>query len=509
MRYQLKDLVIDYGARTVSRGDEIIPLGRLSFEFLVSLIEQAPNLASFDDIIEKVWNGAIIGPETIAQRASLLRRAIRSPDGGTKYFEPVRGIGYRLTEAVSAETQPAPTDHTLPAAQQTLAIMPFEDLSPDGDQKFFCDGLVEDLITDLSQIPQLLVISRSASFALGGQSGDAPAAAEKFNVNYILQGSVRRQGERVRITTQLIDARTDTPVWTKRLEQSDPDYLAVQDGVADEIVTALDIELVSGEQGRHRRAKIQSTKARELLYRGMYYHYKFEPAAGSLARKYFQQVVEEEPNSSVGLVWLVTAWSFALVTQWEKPETAIPQLKTYIEKARAIDPDDPNTLVGATVVEVLTGNLAAGVACARRATEIAPGIDDTWFASGWAQMFIGRSDETVRCLTRAMRLSPVLTTLQMGVLGTAYRNLGRYQEAVRTFLSCIDHFPDFVFAHTGLAAVYGLQGERELALQKVEDALAIDPGYTAQRFATPDFYEDPEVMKACRRVLVQAGLPAG
>ena len=122
-------------------------------------------------------------------------------------------------------------------------------------------------------------------------------------------------------------------------------------------------------------------------------------------------------------------------------------------------------------------------------------------------MFIGESQESIGCLTRAVRLSPILTSLRLGVLGTAYRNTGRYDESIQTFQACIDNFPDWVYSHTGLAVSYGLKGDHRAAAEKVKDILQLDPSYTVGRFIQPDLYQDKSVMKACAAVLRRAGLP--
>ena len=414
-----------------------------------------------------------------------------------------------------AADRPEPTERylsdslldRLAGKEKSLAVLPFSNLSGDPEQEYFSDGLVDDIITDLSLIPGLLVISRHSTFTYKGTAADARAVGRELNVNYVLQGSVRRSGDQLRVTAQLVECATGENIWSKRYDRNIEDIFKLQDDLTSEIVTAMDVELVSGEQGRYQRQRYRSEKAGEALYRGIYHHHQFERTAMNAARRYYEELIELEPDSVLGYVWLVSAWSFALLVRWASPEKALPIMKENIDKALAIDANDPQALIGDTYYSVLCGDLDHGLEAAGKAVQVAPSVEEAWFALGWAQMLDGATNSAIRCLERSARLCPVMRRVHWGVLGTAYRNAGRYEEAIETFKGCIRRFPDFVYGHSGLAVAYGLNGDDELAAREVAEVLRQDPTYTIERFTNPNLYRDKSIMDVSAEALRKAGMP--
>ena len=178
-------------------------------------------------------------------------------------------------------------------------------------------------------------------------------------------------------------------IWSNRYDRDISDVFTVQDELTNEIVTALDVELISGEQGRHRRSKYRSTEAGEILYKGMFEHYKFDQYASMAARTYFEKFVSIEPDSILGYAWLVHSWSFALIVGWEAPELALQKLREFVDKSLTIDGDDAHALVGDTYYKTLVGDLDGALESVERATSILPNLDEAWFARGWVQMLLG------------------------------------------------------------------------------------------------------------------------
>jgi adenylate cyclase len=250
-------------------------------------------------------------------------------------------------------------------------------------------------------------------------------------------------------------------------------------------------------------------EAGRLLYRGLYEHYRFDRAAAFTARRCFEEFIELEPESILGYVWLVASWGFAIVVGWEQPNVALPMLKKWVDRSLAIDPEDAHALTGDAQLKTLSGDLDGAVESADRAVARMPNFDEAWFVRGWTQMLLGNSDEAVRSLEHAMRLCPTVSSLKLGVLGTALRNAGRNQEALQTFRRCLEQHPEFHFAHTSMAVVHGMQGDLESARREVARTLKIDPTYTVKRFISPNLYRDKTVMDRCAEVLRSAGMPDG
>ena len=510
-RAKLGDLIIDRGARSVLRGDETLQLNGLTFDFLMAMVDAAPNLASFDLLMEKVWRRQVVTPETMAQRASMLRRSL-SPDGkGEGYFEAVRGIGYRLTAPVSdAMSAPVPSGSaSLPIRTvQTIAVMPFENLSGDPEQDFFCDGLVEDITTALSHVRGLLVISRNSTFTFKGTTASVREITDRLNVGWLLVGSVRRAGDRVRVSVQLVDTATEQTHWSRKFDGRLEDVFDLQDDLTTEIARELDIELVSGEEGRRRHLRHGSPQSAEILYKGIYHHYAYDRTSFDMALDCFEAFIRREPDSMNGYIWKAMAYGFAVVVQWVDPQSAVPVLLSCAGKIAEIDRNDPQAHLAQAYASVFSGKVLEALNAAESASKAAPNLDEAWFMTSWLQMMAGEPEKSITSMTRAIRLSPVVPATRLGVLATAYRNAGRFEESIQVFQSVIENYPDFVWAHTGLATTYGLAGNDRAAAHEVEIALKMDPTYTVERFTTPDLYLDKSVMQASAAVLRKAGMPS-
>ncbi len=390
--------------------------------------------------------------------------------------------------------------------ERSIAVLPFTNLSSDPQQQYFCDGLADDIITELSTIKPLVVISRNSSFSYKEANPEISTIAGDLRVNYLLTGSVRRSGQRIRVSVRLIDARSEQTVWSKRYDRDFDDLFDLQDDLTSQIVTALDVSLISGEKGR-RIQRYRDPAAKELLYRGMFEFHKFEREANLESRRYFLEFTKAEPDSVEGYSWLLLTFSFAIVVGWETPQEALPQLREWVDRALVIDSDDGHALAGDGIFKILAGDLDGALASLQKAVEVEPNLDDAWFYRGWNLMFLGRADEAIESLERSMRLSPLPNSTRFGVLGTALRNAQRYEEAIATFEACLRRDPEFLYAHTSMAVVYGMMGNYPAAEQEVKATLDSDPTYTVKRFITPNLYRSPEVMERCAEELRKAGLP--
>jgi TolB-like protein len=454
----------------------------------IDAVEPAIGFRQLQTLAFDKWNGDAASPEYRE-----LVAALKSRIGGSKEVAP-------------APEKPA---QRLSASQPSIAVLPFDDLSDARDQDYFADGLVEDIITGLSHIPQLLVISRSSTFPFKGRDVGVAEIVERLGARYLLRGSVRRAGERLRVTAQLVNGESDHVIWSKKYDRDVARIFEVQDELTDEIVSSLDIEIVSGEQGRHRRGKVNRTESIEILYKGMFEYHKYERPAGFAARAHFEEFVRREPDSLLGYVWLAMAWSFSLIVGWEKPETALSEARKNADKALAIDQNDPQALVRDAICRVLVGKLDHAIASAERAARILPNLDDAWYVLGWAQMLSGDSKAAIDSQKRAMRLCPIMHAVQLGLLATSYRNAGLYDDSIETFSECLKRFPTFVYAEAGRAVAYGMKGDLAAAKESVAAALKSDPNYTIARFTNPNLYRDKSVMENVAKVLRAAGMPDG
>ncbi len=420
-----------------------------------------------------------------------------------KHVESSDEISQNPTTAMSQE-QASPLN-VLPCS---LAILPFANMSDDPEQEYFSDGLTEDIITDLSLIPGLFVIARNSTFTYKGKSVDVRRLADDMGVRYVLEGSVRKSASQVRVTAQLIEAANGHHLWAKKYDRGLEDVFAIQDELTKEIVTALDVELISGEKGRHQRSRVKNPEAREALYRGMAQFYKFDEPSHARAKMYFEQFTRLEPDSILGYVWQAQMCQIEIFMGWsEDRNSSIKYMGELVEKALKIDDKDPLALGHAGMHQLFLGNHDQSIAFAKQALAEAPGMDSPYYSLGWFQMFNETPLEGIENLKRAMRLSPVVTAPRSTILGTAYRNAGKLELAVATLEDTVKRFPAFVSGRVALTSCYALMGKEQEARQEAHEILRRDPAYTIARYTTPNLYRNKETMEKWADALRKAGIP--
>ena len=390
----------------------------------------------------------------------------------------------------------------------SLAVLPFANRSDDPEQEYFSDGLTEDIITDLSLIPGLFVIARSSTFSYKGKSVDVRQLGQEMGVRYVLKGSVRKSNGQVRVSAQLIEAASGQQLWGKKYDRGLADVFAVQDELTTEIVAALDVELVSGERGRHQRNRVKNPEAREALYRGMAQFYEFNKTSHAQAKKFFAQFTQLEPDSTLGYVWQAQMCQVEIFLGWsEDKDLSLKNMEKLVAKALKIDDRDPLALGHAGMHQLFLGNHDQAIAFARQALAEAPGMDSPYYSLGWFQMFNDEPLEGIENLKRAMRLSPIVTAPRSSILGTAYRNAGQLDLAVATLENTVKRFPTFISGRVALTTCYSLMGKEQEAKQEAREILRRDPAYTIARYTTPNLYRNKETMEKWAESLRKAGIP--
>lgn len=291
--YRIDDLTLETGRQRVMRNGREVPLGPLTYQFFLVLIEKAPDLVTHDEIADAVWGGRSVSPETIKQRAKLLRDAIGDDAHSPRYVELVRGRGYRLMPSVAAEPVEVPAkwrvaravavgvalavgaffwqfadSPTTPGPQYTIAVMPFADMSRDQDQRYFADGIAVEILNLLSTATPLHVIARSSSFSFRDRNEDIDAIAAKLGVSHVVEGSVRKSGERIRVTVQLVSAKDGTNVWSDSYDRELVDVLPLQNEIAKSVAAALEVELLGQASAARSIPRRVDPEAYDLYLRG-------------------------------------------------------------------------------------------------------------------------------------------------------------------------------------------------------------------------------------------------
>ncbi len=351
--------------------------------------------------------------------------------------EPVRAYRVSLDGATAPGPAGAPSLQSTPPLldKPSIAVLPFVNMSDDSEQEYFADGIAEDIITTLSKLSGLFVIARNSSFAFKGQSKDSRNVATALGVRYILEGSVRKAGRRVRISTQLVDTTDLGHLWAERYDRDIDDVFAIQDEITLRIATELQVRLTEGEQARIHYNTTSNVEAWNNWIQGLAYYRRDVSKEGvGRAREYWRKALALDPrsatlNAMLGLIH----WASARFGWWDDRKTELARVEEYVETALAIDDENADAHYVRALLLLVNGRHDEAVAEAWRAIDLGPGSADIAAFASLVFNFSGLSREALAQIEKAMRLSPIYPSWYLGDLGFANRLLGRHEEAISAF----------------------------------------------------------------------------
>jgi len=398
--------------------------------------------------------------------------------------EPVRAYRVRFDGAAHATTAAAKVSGHADANVPSVAVLPFQNMSGDADQEYFSDGITEDLITDLSKLPGLLVIARNSTFTYKGRPVDVRQIGREFDVSHVLEGSVRRAGGRVRITAQLVEAANGHHVWADRYDRNVEDVFAIQDEIAQKIVTALDVRLLRGEQAAGWRKSLRRADALDAYYRGLDLFNRVSRETNGEALHCFEQVIELEPQSPLG--YLGTAWTHLSAFRYGWSDSPPDSLKRAAELAsRSLELDegsaDAHALLG--YYHLLQGAHASAIAAGERAVALNPNHADNAANLACSYAVADQPAEAIPLLERAIRLSPIYPTWYLNILGFANIRTERYKEAETALKLALQREPGNARCRMLLAWVYHAQGRMDEARYEAREILRHEPAFRLKNVA--------------------------
>ncbi len=397
---------------------------------------------------------------------------------------------------------------TPPPDKPSIAVLPFRS-SGGQEQEAFADGLTEDIITTLSKLGGLRVIARNPSFVYKGQAVDIRDAAKQLGVRYVLEGSVRKGGDRIRVTAQLIDATTGSPVWAERYDRSIDDIFAVQDEITLVLATELQVKLTEGEQARLQYTTTSNVEAWTHWVQGLF-HYRAGVTRENYTRAlyHWEKALALDPDSaalSSRLGYLHCA--NARFGWWDDRATAIEKARAYIDRALALDPENPDACLRASQLLLLEERWDEAAAYARRSARLAPNAADSASMACFVLAAAGYAEEGVVHGKRALTLTPDPPGQYLGNLGYAYRLAGRTREAIAAFEAYHARNPGFGLVD--LVIIQHDEGRAEAARQTAALLLDARPDFTIAAWAETQFRRDPHRFAADIEALRAAGLPEG
>lgn len=361
----------------------------------------------------------------------------------------------------------------------SIAVLPFQNISGDPEQEYFADGIVEDIITGLSRNRELFVIARNSSFSYKGKSPDIRQVGRELGVRYLLEGSVRKAGSRVRITGQLIDARNGTHLWADRFDGDLEDVFQLQDDVTSRVVSTIGPTIERAEIDRSASRPTEILLAYDQYLRGLSSYYKFTKQAGETALTHFQAAADSDPNYARAFVMSAICHSVRRVMSWSVDlDREKVEAEEWTRRALQLEPRDPFVLArAACVLSYVVRNIEEASILADRAIELDPNDAYAWTWSGWTRDWLGDQDEALRRFEHAIRLNPrdPQIALTYNGIATAEFRLKRFAEAEKWARKALQELPDYPAALRTLIASQALGGHVDQAKETLARYLRVDP----------------------------------
>ena len=366
--------------------------------------------------------------------------------------------------------------------EPSIAVLPFDNMSGDPDQEYFSDGITEHIITWLSKVPYILVIARNSTFAYKNKHVKVQQIAEELGVRYILEGSVQRSDNRVRITAQLVDAIKGHHLWAENYDRKLDDVFSLQDEIAMKIMAEMQVELTVDELGRLSAIKTKNIKAYEKYLIGYEIHQRRTEADTLQARKLSQEAISLDPE--YGAPYILLAKTYLDDVWYYKSKNAKESLDTAEQLAlKAIELSGQDAVAHQILGSVyyLRRQYDKAIVECKKAIDLSPNSAEANFYYGHALRWAGRFDEAILAFNKAIRLNPIKPLRYMNNLAWAYAYSGQHEKAIALWTEAIDRNPDYFFAHLGLALTYQLSGKEDKAQKAASEVLRLKPNLTISK----------------------------
>ena len=426
--------------------------------------------------------------------------------------EPVRA--YRVALDANKKTQvTSPDKATLELPDKpSIAVLPFTNMSGDSEQEYFSDGITEDIITALSKISSLMVIARNSTFTYKGKAVDIKQVGREQGVRYVLEGSVRKAGDRVRVTAQLIDATTGHHIWAERYDRELKDIFAVQDEIMREIVVALDVELREGEQVRFWSSGTRNLEAWECVRLSATDALGGAPESKLQARKLIERALELDPNYAIA--WVMLGWIHqyysdvaAGVSDARARETALASMRECAQKAIELDPSCADAYSVMAYYHRERNEFDASIEASEKAIALAPNNAENLATAAGTMTKSGKPERGLELIKRAMRVCPLYRPGFLRALAQAYRFSGNPEAAVDAFRESLKRESNYLAPHVNLSSTLGELGRIDEAKQAAREILRLAPDFSIRDYMQGLSYRNQEDSLRVEEGLRKAGLP--
>ncbi|WP_395712214.1 winged helix-turn-helix domain-containing tetratricopeptide repeat protein [Reyranella sp.] len=479
MLFHFSDHVLDIVRRELTRGAERLEIEPQVFDLLAFLVQNRDRVVSKDDLIAAIWQGRVVSESTLTSRINAARKAVGDNGQDQRLIRTLARKGFRFVGVVaeSAESVPAPATsvsvfaaaaapaHPAPLDRPGIAVLPFVNMSGEPEQEYFSDGISEDVITALSRLRWVYVIARNSSFVYKDRAVHLARIGSELGVGYVVQGSVRKAGDRVRITAQLNAVATGSHIWAERYDRALADVFAVQDEISQAIVAAIEPQLYAAESSHARRSTPDSLDAWDLVMRALTHYWRVTRQDNVVAQALLEKAISIDPNYGQALGVLATSHAFTAHMGWEDMDTGMAIAERAARAAIRADAEDAwahNALGHALLFARRFDDCLAEF---ELSLQLNPSLAIAHGFYGLALSYCGRWEDGVRAARQALRLSPrdPCAAIYCGIDAYAQFVGANYDEAIRLSREALRLKADFVGAHRVLTAAAAMMGQHDTA----------------------------------------------
>lgn len=516
MVYRFEDFALDAARRELRRCGVSITLEPQVFDLIEFVIRNRDRVVSKEEIFAAVWRGRVVSDAALTTRINQARAALADDGQAQRLIRTVRTKGIRFAGTVHEEHEPAVQSAAsrLPLPDRpSIAVLPFVNMSPDRSHEYLADSMTEDIITALSHIRWLFVIARTSTFTYKGKPIDIGGIGRELGVRYIIEGSVRHQEQRLRITVQLVQADTAAQIWAERYDRSTKDIFDIQDEITEAVAGAIEPEIAASERDRARRKAPQDIGAWDLYQRGWWHFLQQNAEHFAKARKLYREAAERDPTFAAPRAALAVLDYMVLARSWtDDPETLLIEIFEEASRAVALDADDSLSHAAMGLAFLKRSDVERAIGEHKVALALNPSSSIAHWSYGVVLNRAERFAEGIEHFDAAMRLSPrdprmwQLLTFK----ASALYHLHRYEETIACARDATRHpTSDLIWPFLHLAGACGHLGRSVEAAAAIAELRRRKPGLTISSLRTwpNNQLKAPHVLTHILDGLRKAGLP--
>lgn len=515
MTYRFGEFSLDPDRLELRQGRDVVDVEPQVFRLLVHLIENRDRVVPKEELLETIWTGKVVSDATLNTRINAARRVVGDDGKAQSVIRTYPRRGFRFVadtagENPAARVRAACTDSTGSAERPMIVVLPFDNRSGDPEQEYFADGITEDVISALSRFRWTDVIARNTSFTFKGSAVDVRDIAETLGAHYVVEGSVRKSGNRVRISAQLTDALLNQYLWGDRYDRDLGDVFALQDEIAEKVSTAIQPVLESTEIMRAERKPPENLEAWDHVMRARSLSMNLEQGANARAREHFKHALAKDPNYVPALTGLaVTHFQDVLFSWAADPGESIAAARELAERAVRINENDAWVHCALGFTLFLSKAPDDAIEHYRRAIDLNPNFAHAYGYLAIQLAYAGEPEAAMEAANNAMRLSPHDSELFhfYVAIATAHYVAGRYEEALEWARRTLRERQGVPAALRLVAASYAQLGRAGEAGAALEEVLARSPGMSLSSIKAVFHFKRPEDLARYLDGLRKAGLP--